>query len=904
MKPILKLLLCLLMAGAHTVSAQLIDTQLAFEFNAGSDPQGDNLWEEATQGNQSLTFGSPPVRANLNISSSSYPALATAYETPATGLSAYFESGSPVRSATDATFELWIEVTNLSAGADQVIYEAGGAGRGFSFTLSDATLSFNVDGDLSQDVTLSQSLSLGMHHIVGTITNTNDGAANDAIALYVDGILAQSATNVRLDDWAGGNLAGVGMVGGTVTGVTNATAFHGKVSVVRYYHDHVMPIAAISHNNNYFRERITTYVTGKSRSDNFSVTSSSDSRPTRTAVINNILYGFQHVRSDGTDGLFERQFIRWDLCSSNDGGITWNFIKTMIDNTHPELTDSLFASVQLRVTAAGHVALWAKHHGSAGRKFLSCVFSETPEGNYALTFNELPYGEPSGDLGSVTSGGNYHLVSANTTFGFINIFQVNTRGDDLANFTLNQQWFLPDGHVDHREAPSIFSQDGYWILTTSGRTGWRPNQHKYAYATDLAGPWSAMMEFGDSTGYHSQLFFNARSGSSRMFSSTRNAPQWGGEGGSRPVWLPLSFNRVPDRIAVNYYDEVVLNTTADTVEGFHYDRGRELDVTAANLVGFPDDISAVIDGDESTSWTNALDANKRTIDLNLNGSKLVKALKFRPHDEWRYTYKVKIYIGDGTNFTQVFPQADEPPIIPNYAFMGPVDVTPTSGSVVRIENYETYNNGNMNNNFGLFELQVWGETGNPGLELNETFDTSLTGWTINAGAGTSATLATVPGDSSTSLKLTDIQTSTRVQASRTISAQNGSQVVVEWKHRTDNASAGEYIRFSQGSTVAVDLASSMSIAASSGHTTIAQSDNTWTHDSISEVTIGAWHVFRLEINTDTDTFDLYIDGQLAWQGGKLRNPVTAIDRVMVGTSGNAINVSAYFDNITVDGPNP
>lgn len=900
-----------------TALAQLVTTNLVLEFNAGTDLQGDALWTDtagALATPQTLTFAGSPLRMAIDTGGSTYPALSVGYATVAHGLNGFFDTGSPVRSTTSGTFELWVNVTSLAAGSDQVIFEAGGADSGLSFVLSGDTLAFNVDGALTSDLTITKPLTVGLHHVVGVITNSNDSTANDSLALYVDGTLVQTIAAVNINDWAGGNISAIGGTGlatNSITGVAAPISFHGQVAALRYY-SRALTAAQVAQNNAHFRQRVATYVTGVSSTNNYAVTSDTGFAPTKTRTIGGVLYGFNHVISDGTDGLVATQFIRWDLYTSPDNGSTWSFVRTLIDNTHPSLTNTIFQSIQFQVTPAGCVGLYMKNlyavkpAGTAdNRKFLTCIFGETPASPFRVAFDERPFGEESGDLGSITTGGQLYIVSANTTDGYINIFNVGARGDTLVGHTLRKQWLLPDNSIDYREAPSLFFQSGYWFLTTSGRTGWRPNQHKYAYARSLAGPWSALIDLGDATGYHSQLFFTATAGANRIFSATRNAPQWGGEGGSDAVWLPLRFNRVPDGLATNYYDEVEINYTAGTVEGFHYDRGRQLPVTRAKLVGAADDISAIVDGNETTSWSNNNVATKRTVDLELGSAQLVKALKIKPLDEWRWTYKVKIYVGDGTTFTQVFPKGAEAPIIPNYAFLGPIAVTPTTGSVIRIENYASYQEGATNNRFGLYEVQVWGGTANAGAELSEAFATYPANWVTSAQTGTSAGVVTLPGDATPSLKLTDGSASSRVEVSKSFSAQNGSRVVAEMKYRTDRAGSGEFIRLSGAGAIALNLVNSpTTIPADPAFATLAMTDNTGAETALQPISVGAWHFLRLEVNTDTDTFDLYIDGQLAWLGGKLRNAVNGLDKFMFGTTAGAVNVAAYLDDLAIDGPNP
>ena len=54
---------------------------------------------------------------------------------------------------------------------------------------------------------------------------------------------------------------------------------------------------------------------------------------------------------------------------------------------------------------------------------------------------------------------------------------------------------------NYREAPALFKRDGVYFMLTSGTSGWNPNQQRYATATSLAGPWTAMTEIGDATNY-------------------------------------------------------------------------------------------------------------------------------------------------------------------------------------------------------------------------------------------------------------------------------------------------------------------------------------------------------------------------------------------------------------------
>ncbi len=182
-----------LFATLVATQAQTLDTQnLALNFSAAQDPLGDNLWTDAVSGSLALTFPAVPIRAEID--SPVYPAIVAGYGDGATGLTNFFDQGSPIRSLNDATFELWIDISTLAGGNDQVIFEAGGSTRGISLTLSGAQLRFNVKGDAAEDIVVATDVALGLRHVVAVIRCTNDDLANDAVELYVDGLLVGKRT--------------------------------------------------------------------------------------------------------------------------------------------------------------------------------------------------------------------------------------------------------------------------------------------------------------------------------------------------------------------------------------------------------------------------------------------------------------------------------------------------------------------------------------------------------------------------------------------------------------------------------------------------------------------------------------------------------------------------------------
>ncbi len=904
---------------AAPLSAQSLDTaRLALNYSAAQDPAGDSIWTNAVNQNNGLNFASAPNR--IAIASNEFGLVVAGYRDGASGLTGFFDQSTPQRSAVDATFEMWVNVSTVAGPTDQVIFEAGGAERGLSFVLSNRQLRFNVKGDAAATSTITRALTVGVHHIVGVIRCRDDGLANDSIELYHNGALVQRVGNLLIEDWAGSNTSGVGMPASSVAGASSAQDFSGDIASLRYYQGRAFTSAEVVAARDAFkrREQVTVWVTGRGSYADTVVSSAAAVgaapaafTPTKVQRVGNTYWGLNFVESDGTDGLAVKQFKRLDVYSSPNSR-DWTFIRTGISRTdHPELLDARLTSRQFVNTANGKWAIYAKHHyARTARKNLIGLHADTIGGPYRLAFTTRPYGYSSGDLGITRDGGSVYIISAATDEGEINILKTSANGDALVELTKNLKWNLPSGAEDHREAPSLFSRGGYYFLTTSGKTGWKPNQQKYAYATSLGGTWSRLYDLGDETGFHSQLFFTSGTDgtetSNKIFSSTRNAPQWGGAGGSRPVYLPMYFN-TPTDLAVNYYDSMVVNASTGTVEGVNLDHGRQLAVTRAFAPGGSDNLSALIDGNEATTWSNGNNASRKEIRWDLGSAKRVKALKLMPVQYLRWAFIADIYVGDGVNWTRVFPVAEAPPVIPMTAFPAPLDVLDATGRYVRMVLVRNYNaeetTPGIINSFGFHETEIWGEASSAGLEVNQTFNAGANGsnppgWIVSGGAGTGFSVAAAPSASNKSVRISDTNASQQVQGIYSFTQQKGSTVVFETRWRPDSAGSGEYLRLLQGSTIALELINSSAAAG------LAYTNRAGTPVRTSALTQGVWHSLRVEINTDADTFDLYLDGKMVWGGGKLRNDVNGVDKLVIGSSGPGSRVSSYFDDIKIDGPMP
>ncbi|MCV6604354.1 MAG: family 43 glycosylhydrolase, partial [Porticoccaceae bacterium] len=440
-------------------------------------------------------------------------------------------------------------------------------------------------------------------------------------------------------------------------------------------------------------------------------------------------------------------------------------------------------------------SIWAKRHGAdaSGNRIVKKELlraailgsGKTPADSYTdSVIIDRPYGNSSGDLGTIVDNGTQYLVSAGTDEGKINIIELTSDCSDIVGSapTASLEWFLPDGHVDHREAPAIFRQGNYFFLTTSGKTSWRPNQQKYAYSEFLAGPWSDKIDVGDSTAYHSQLFgsktIKASDGSgntSKLFSGTRNAATWNGSD-SRQVWMPLYFN-TPTDLATNYYDYLEINHTKGTARGLHYDHGTQLAISSATVEGSGDSASALIDANLTTSWYNNNDASKTAVVFDLGKTQLIKGLKLKQYDLYKNggteadvtlrTPRLKVETHNGSGFQTVFED-----IVGSITWLQSLDLIDTSSRYLRLSLLENHkgNSAGTSNDFGFYEVEIWGQNAHSSALIDDAFSAETPGnapqdWTVNAGTDTSAEVVDDGGNQV--LKLTDNKNSARVFLTRT-----------------------------------------------------------------------------------------------------------------------------------------
>ncbi len=226
---------------------------LQLNYDAARDIAGDNQWNdaEANAGFVDLVFtettAATPVPASpVAASDATFQNLTLAYDTSGIGVvspgsqNGYFDA----RGQQNGSFEVVFHVSDLNAGAGQVLLDIGGT-RGVSLTLNDNQLFAAVNGDGST-AAIGTAVTTGWHQAVIVVNqNGPNDAMNDAFRLYLNGALVDTAlTGLNIDDWAGSNPWGLSRTDGQTVvdplgmadeAITTPLNFHGQIAVKRYY---------------------------------------------------------------------------------------------------------------------------------------------------------------------------------------------------------------------------------------------------------------------------------------------------------------------------------------------------------------------------------------------------------------------------------------------------------------------------------------------------------------------------------------------------------------------------------------------------------------------------------------------------------------------------------------------
>ncbi len=258
-------------------------------------------------------------------------------------------------------------------------------------------------------------------------------------------------------------------------------------------------------------------------------------------------YWFGENRHDDHDG-----FRHISVYRSTDLG-TWEFRNHVLSqSSHPELARAnLERPKVIHHAATGRFVLWA--HKENGRDYhearAAVAVCDTVDGDYTWLGSFRPLGHMSRDLTTfVDDDGTGYLVSAARDNYDLHIYRLTDDYTDIAELIANP-W--PGGH---REAPALFKRQGVYFMLTSGATGWRPNQQRYATSTSPTDGWTPMRDVGDPTAHDSQTAFVLPGPHRYLYLADRWAGAHGGlVNDSAYVWLPITFP-TPDTMSLNWTD--------------------------------------------------------------------------------------------------------------------------------------------------------------------------------------------------------------------------------------------------------------------------------------------------------------------------------------------------------------
>lgn len=138
---------------------------------------------------------------------------------------------------------------------------------------------------------------------------------------------------------------------------------------------------------------------------------------------------------------------------------------------------------------------------------------------------------------------------------------------DLALYELTDDYLDVKEHITtlwpggHREAPVVLKHGKNYFLFTSGCTGWNPNQMKYGWAPSIRGPWSELINIGNSIAFGTQPTYIITIEGSKQTSYLYVGDRWDPRNyfNSKYIFLPLTF-KDPITPVLEWRENVIPNT--------------------------------------------------------------------------------------------------------------------------------------------------------------------------------------------------------------------------------------------------------------------------------------------------------------------------------------------------------
>jgi len=215
--------------------------------------------------------------------------------------------------------------------------------------------------------------------------------------------------------------------------------------------------------------------------------------------------------------------------------------------------------------ATDKFVMWAhKEYGNNYDEARAAVaWCDTPDGDYTYVGSFRPMADGNEYISRdctlfVDDDANGYFLSAANGNADLHLYKLTSDYLEV-DYLVTKIW-----EGEYREAPCLFKRNGYYFIVSSGCTMWTPNQAKYGYATNLAGPWSSLYNVGNSTTYSSQshyvLTLQGSLETSYLYMGDRWARAWSDyTDRSRYIWLPLEFTSDTNMV-MNWYEAISIDT--------------------------------------------------------------------------------------------------------------------------------------------------------------------------------------------------------------------------------------------------------------------------------------------------------------------------------------------------------
>jgi len=202
--------------------------------------------------------------------------------------------------------------------------------------------------------------------------------------------------------------------------------------------------------------------------------------------------------------------------------------------------------------------MWLHWEGQSYATAEAGVFSsDTVDGAYTQVRHFRPNDRMSRDdtLFKDDDGKAYFLSASNENQD-LSLYDLS---DDYTNMKSQISTLWPGSY---REAPAIMKAKGHYFIVNSGATNWDPNQQKFSTATSMQGPWSALANVGDSTGFDTQAAFIIPVVGTKTTTYIYAGDRWQDPDlkGSKYIWLPLKISG-DTKLVMDFYASWQLNVT-------------------------------------------------------------------------------------------------------------------------------------------------------------------------------------------------------------------------------------------------------------------------------------------------------------------------------------------------------